>query len=174
MFNSFRISLWLGIPVLAAIAALLPTEGVVAQGKKPKEPQSLSDVQLAESIHSLRVARLTLEKADHDYGGHRADAVKDISAAIKQLKLALEFVHKGKVIPKGEKKKDKGNNEPQAVSDAQLAATIPVLEQNAVLLKMANHDYGGHRAQAVTDLEAAVRQLKKALKYSKEKNQDKP
>jgi hypothetical protein len=174
MFSSLRNSLWLGIPVLAAIVALMPAEGVVAQGKKTKEPASLSDLQLAESIHQLRVARLTLEAADHDYGGHRADAVKDISAAVKQLRLALEAVHKGKIIPKGDKKKDKGGGEPQAISDMQLAKTIPALEQTATLLKMANHDYGGHRAQAVTDLEAAVRQLNKALKYSKEKNQEKP
>lgn len=60
------------------------------------------------------------------------------------------------------------------MSDAQLTASIPVLEQTVTLLKMANHDYGGHRGQAVTDLEAAVRQLKAALKYSKEKNQGKP
>ncbi len=173
MFSSSRITLWLGIPVFAVIAALMPAEGVVAQGKK-KEPATLSDLQLADSIQTLRVARLTLENANHDYGGHRADAVRDISAAVKQLRLALEAVHKGKLIPKGEKTKVKGGNEPQAVSDAQLAATVPVLEQTATLLRMANIDYGGHRAQALTDLDAAVRQLKHALKYSKEKNQEKP
>ncbi len=173
MFNSFRISLWPGILVLAAVVALMPAEGAVAQGKK-QQAATLSDVQLADSIHSLRVARLTLEAADHDYGGHRADAVKDIGAAIKEMKLALEAVHKGKLIPKGDRKKEKAGNEPQAVSDAQLAATVPTLEQTALLLKMASTDFGGHRAQAVADLESAVRQLKKALKYSKEKNQEKP
>jgi hypothetical protein len=173
MFNLFRTSFCLGIPVLAAIAIFMPVESIVAQGKKAKEPQSLSDTQLAESIHTLRVTRLTLEMADHDYGGHRAAAVRDITASVHQLKKALEAVHKGKIIPKGEKKKEKGGNEPQAVSDAQLAASIPSLVQTASLLKSANHDYGGHRAQAVTDLEAAVRQLQAALKYSKEKNQNK-
>jgi uncharacterized protein YoxC len=174
MVNSFRASLWLGIPIVAAIAALMPAEGVVAQGKKSTAPLTLSDMQLADSIQTLRSARLTLEMADHDYGGHRADAVRDITAAVRQLRQALEAVHKGKAIPKGEKKKEKGGKEPQAVSDAQLTAAIPVLEQTASLLKMASNDYGGHRGQAVTDLEAAVRQLKTALKYSKEKNQEKP
>jgi hypothetical protein len=89
MFNSFRTLLWLGIPVVAAVAALMPAEGVVAQGKKPKEAQSLSDMQLAESIQTLRSARLTLEMADHDYGGHRAAAVRDITAAVHQLRKAL-------------------------------------------------------------------------------------
>jgi len=175
MFNSFRASLWLGVPVFAALAFVMPAADVAATAKKTKEPQVLSNAQLAESIQTLRVARVTLENADHDYGGHRADAVKDITGAIHQLRKALEFAHKEKGAPKGEKKKDKTTapKEPQAVSDAQLAATIPTLVQTASLLKMADHDYGGHRAQAVTDLEAAVRQLQKALKYSKEKDQGK-
>src|SRR5438270_121061 len=127
MSNLFRASLWLGMPVVVAMALLMPVDGVVGAGKKAKTPPTPSDVQLADAIHTLRVARLTLEMADHDYGGHRAAAVKDITAAIKQLRHALEHVHKGKIIPKGDKGKVKGGNEPQAVSDAQLAAAIPAL-----------------------------------------------
>src|SRR6516225_5635947 len=129
MFNLFRTSIGLGIPVFAVLALLTPVSGAIAQ-KKPKEPQVLSDMQLAESIQTLRVIRFTLEKADHDYGGHRADAVRDITAAVKQLRLALE--HSGKAVPKGERKKDKGGKEPQAISDAQLAASIPPLRQTAM------------------------------------------
>jgi hypothetical protein len=172
MLNTFRASYCLAVPVIAALAFLTPAESALA--KKPKEPQTLSDMQLAEAIQTLRVARVTLEAADHDYGGHRADAVKDISGAIHQLRKALDHVHKGKAVPKGEKKKVPAGKEPQAISDAQLAMTIPTLVQVANLLKMSNNDYGGHRAQAVTDLEAAVMQIQTALKYSKEKNQNKP
>lgn len=174
MLKSFRALMGLGIPLFAAVAVLMPAETVVAQGKKAA-PATTADMQLAGAIQTLRVARATLNAADHDYGGHRAEAVQDITAAIKQLRLSLEAVHQAKLIPKGEKGKENkgGNNEPQAISDAQLAAQIPTLEQTATALKNATIDYGGHRTQAVTDLQAAVAQLKKALKYSKEKNQEK-
>jgi hypothetical protein len=166
-------SFWLALPAIAAMAYLLPADAVGAQVAKKSSP-TLSDAQLAESIYTLRNVRHTLEMADHDYGGHRAAAVRDITAAVHQLRKALDHVHKGKAVPKGEKKKGPANREPQALSDAQLAAAVPALTQVASLLKTSSHDYGGHRAQAVTDLEAAVRQLDKALKYSQEKNQDKP
>ena len=99
--------------------------------------------------------------------------MRDISAAVKQLKQALEAVHKGKLIPKGDKKKVAAGKEPQAISDTQLASTIPALEQTSSLLRNATIDYGGHRTQAIADLDSAVKQLKTALKYSKDKNQDK-
>ena len=60
------------------------------------------------------------------------------------------------------------------ISDQQLAGSIPVLQQTITLLREANHDYGGHRAKAVTDLQKAIRQLEKALDYSKKKDRHKP
>src|SRR6516225_6355425 len=67
----------------------------VAQAAK-KESQKQSNEQLREALHVLQVTKKTLEGADHDYGGHRVDAVKAIGAAEHQLKLALGAHHKGK------------------------------------------------------------------------------
>ena len=64
-------------------------------GKQP-EPQDISNLQLAEAIPILQRTRTFMEKADHDYGGHRAAAVRDLGGAIQQLKLALEFEKKKK------------------------------------------------------------------------------
>jgi hypothetical protein len=172
--KSFRIPFLLGVLVFAAITWLVPMQDGVAQVVKAKEPQSLSDEQLAASIVTLRSVKVTLEAADHDYGGHRAAAVRDVKAATHQLHLALDFVRKGKTVPKNTTKDPKGGNEPQALSDAQLAAAIPVLKQTHALLKHADHDYGGHRAKAVIELHGAITQLETALKYSKAKNQQKP
>jgi hypothetical protein len=175
---SFRSLIWLGAFVTATMTLLMPADEAAAQ-KKAKEPQSLSDQQLVESIHLLHSVRKTLEMADHDYGGHRADAVRDISAASKQLKLALEFVHKGKTTGAKKDQPKKGKTpmptpmEPQALSDMQLASSVPTLRATVALLQKANHDYGGHRAKAVTDLELAIRQLDAALKFSKAKDQGK-
>jgi hypothetical protein len=65
------------------------------RGKQP-EPQGISNLQLADAIVILERTRGVLEMADHDYGGHRAAAVRDIGGAIRQLKVALKYEKKVK------------------------------------------------------------------------------
>jgi hypothetical protein len=65
------------------------------KGRQP-EPQNISNLQLADAIGILVQTRTLLEKADHDYGGHRVAAVRDIGAAIQQLKTALKYEKKTK------------------------------------------------------------------------------
>ena len=164
---------------MAALGVMLSAHDAAAQGGKGRtETQAASNKQLRQAIGVLRSAKLTLEMADHDYGGHRVAAVRDIKAAMHQLRLALESGHKKPKTGTGAKKgpvQPKGSRppEPQAVSDQQLVDAIPVLKQTIAVLHKANHDYGGHRAQAVTDLRAAIRQLEAALKFSKTHNQNK-
>jgi hypothetical protein len=43
------------------------------------------------AIRELREAKKELEKADHDFGGHRVEAIKAIDHAVKQLEEALKF-----------------------------------------------------------------------------------
>ena len=43
------------------------------------------------AIHELLEAKKELEKADHDFGGHRVDAIKAIDVAVEQLERALKF-----------------------------------------------------------------------------------
>ena len=133
----------LAIPACAATALLLSTSEVSAQKKKNNEPQSLSDAQLATSIQTLRQVKVTLEMADHDYGGHRADAVHLTKKAIHQLHLALNRGKEAKAAPKNPAKGGvKGNNEPQPLCPMpELVASIPVLQQTQTLLTNANHDY---------------------------------
>jgi hypothetical protein len=77
---------------IAAVKTSKPRNG---QGKQP-EPQNISNLQLADAIGILEQTRTLLVKADHDYGGHRAAAVRDIGAAIQQLKTALKYEKKTK------------------------------------------------------------------------------
>jgi hypothetical protein len=143
-----------------------------AEAAPRREPQKISNQQLREGYRVLQVTKKMLEGADHDYGGHRVAAIKAISAAEHQLKLALHSQHKkgGKAAPKAVNP-DKGNKrpEPQGISNLQLADAIVILQKTEAFLKQANHDYGGHRAQAVKDLGVAVKQLKVALKYEKKR-----
>ena len=61
---------------------------------KGGEPQAISNMQLADAIPILHKTRVLLETANHDYHGHRAAAVRDLGAAVEQLKLALKFEKK--------------------------------------------------------------------------------
>jgi hypothetical protein len=46
---------------------------------------------LGHALVDLHVAKEHLQKAPHDFGGHRADAVKACDEAIKQIELAVKF-----------------------------------------------------------------------------------
>lgn len=43
------------------------------------------------AIGALERAKLHLQSAAHDFGGHRVEAIRAIDAALVQLKLALEY-----------------------------------------------------------------------------------
>ena len=56
-----------------------------------KEPQLLSDQQLADAIPELRYTVQHIKDAGHDFGGHKDKAIKDLDTAIVQLENALKF-----------------------------------------------------------------------------------
>jgi hypothetical protein len=171
MFTTHRHLALLGGGVLAALVVAFHA-APAGSAQKKKEPQAVSNAQLTEALTTLGKVKHILENADHDYGGHRAAAVRDVGAAQHQLRLAL-----GIKAPKKNKDKDKDAKnpmpEPQDVSDKQLAAAIPIFKQAVTVLKSADHDYMGHRADAVRDLEAAITQLGKALEYRAKKAESK-
>jgi Spy/CpxP family protein refolding chaperone len=55
--------------------------------KKPEEKHP----RLQKAIEELREVKTHLEKAPHDFGGHKADAIKSVTEAIKQLEAAVKF-----------------------------------------------------------------------------------
>ena len=171
--NRSRSAALLATPILALLLAC-PAEAQVRKGpKKPREPQQQSNQQLRQALHVLHSVKKTLQAANHDYGGHRVAAVRDVSAAAHQLRLALH--HKKRPGKPGAKPGTGPRQpEPQVLSDQQLTGSIPVLREAIAVLQNANHDYGGHRAKAVADLQKAIRQLEKALAFSKKNDQNKP
>ena len=56
-----------------------------AQNERAMHPR------LAKAIEALRDARAYLEAAPHDFGGHKAEAIRATDAAIRQLNLALAY-----------------------------------------------------------------------------------
>jgi hypothetical protein len=158
------------LPALALLAAPAPGQGP----RHLREPQALSDRQLHEAHALLQSIKLTLEAADHDYGGHRAAAVHDIGAAEHQLHQALAHGRHGAGHGANANHPGIPHPEPQALSDRQLAAAVPALKLVAAALQAADHDYGGHRARAVAHLATAIAQLETALKYSALKDRNNP
>jgi L-lactate utilization protein LutB len=117
---------------------------------------------LHEALYEMRHARTQLKEAKHDFGGHRADALKALDGAITQIEEALKAVGdnaKG-TEPAKDSYKDYANfpHIRHALAEAKLARTE---------LKDAAHDYKGHRAKAVEALDEVVTQLDKAIKYAK-------
>ena len=43
------------------------------------------------AINSLEKAKLDLQHADHDFGGHRVEAIESIDRALEQLRTALRY-----------------------------------------------------------------------------------
>jgi hypothetical protein len=154
--------------VLAALGGLLAATGLAAA--KPL-PQKQSNAILRKTIHQLRLVEKELAGADHDYGGHRVDAIRDVKAAIKQLRLALGE-QPGKQKPKtGKPGAGAKEPPPQGQSNAVLREGISQLRVCRAELNAADHDYHGHRADAVKAIDAAIKQLEIALKYEKKREQ---
>jgi hypothetical protein len=146
---------------IAALAFIADAGPALAQ--KKKTPTVDPNGQLTQALATLHTTKLVLEGANHDYGGHRAAAVRAIGGAQHQLRLALGI----KAGAKGNKGPKDPMPEPQDLSDMQLTNAIPVLRTTIATLNNANHDYKGHRADAVRDLTEAINQLEKALKFRK-------
>jgi hypothetical protein len=84
---------------LALAAALLgvaaPSARVHAQAAVPTpiiaKTRAEPHPRIRAAIRELEGAKVELQKANHDFGGHRADALVAVDRAIQQLKLALEY-----------------------------------------------------------------------------------
>jgi len=56
-----------------------------AQNERAMHPR------IAKAIAALKDARAYMEAAPHDFGGHKADAIRATDEAIKQLNFALAY-----------------------------------------------------------------------------------
>ena len=92
------------------------------------------------SVELLRQAYITLGHADHDYKGHRAEAMKQIEAAAHELGSNIRGDGRG--------------HEKQGVSDEQLRAAQGLLQQASV----------GLTGKPLKHVRAAEKQIETALK----------
>jgi hypothetical protein len=67
------------------LGACLSVGSIYAQRDREWHPR------IARAIESLRDARAYLNEAPHDFGGHKATAIRATDEAIRQLQFALEY-----------------------------------------------------------------------------------
>lgn len=80
---------------VAALFAALATPVAVPAAPAPKATPAAAvpepHPEIREALASLRHARMHLQDAAHDFGGHRVDALKATDEAIRQLEICLKF-----------------------------------------------------------------------------------
>jgi hypothetical protein len=114
------------------------------------------------ALHELREAREELRTAAHEFGGHRKKALKAVDAAIHQMRLGLEKVgdpFRGVVIGR-----DAYRGFPH---HPHIHRAIRELKHAREELREARHNFGGHREQALRDVNYAIDQLELALRHAR-------
>jgi hypothetical protein len=71
--------------IILGIVLSVSVMTVAAQSERSLHPR------IAKAIAALKDARAYLEAAPHDFGGHKADAIRASDEAIRQLNLALAY-----------------------------------------------------------------------------------
>ena len=77
--------------VAVASMAALASLGVAANDTAAFAEGRERHPNIRRAMNALRAARNDLEHADHDFGGHRVEAIEAIDRAMQQLALALRF-----------------------------------------------------------------------------------
>ena len=127
--------------VLLAIALGLLVSSSATYGATPANP--LGAPSRNGVVAALQAAYSVLSRADHDYHGHRVNAMHEIQAACKLLG----------ADPTG----DATGNEPQGTSDAQLRTA------GQILLNVRAVAASGNQIQVVQHIDNAINQIKIAL-----------
>jgi len=90
-----RLSVVSLVTLLVIVAA--PIHRVAAQAPPPAAPAATRGARaeqhprIRRAIRELQAAKVELQKAPHDFGGHRADALQAVDRAIEQLRIALQY-----------------------------------------------------------------------------------
>lgn len=108
-------------------------------------------------VKELHQVKLLLERANHDYKGHRAAAVREITKAIHTLQAGTAPNKTATSHPHGK------GHEPQALSDAQLRGAIQALATVSQQLHAAASK-NTRAAKATKEVQLAMKQLTLALK----------
>jgi hypothetical protein len=76
---------------LMSATPVILTASAPPQEKKEKHEKNERHPHIRAAIHELEEAKKELQAADHDFGGHRVEAIEAIDNALKQLRQALQY-----------------------------------------------------------------------------------
>ena len=80
-----RFPLLLGLTL--ATSSLLP----MAAAAETTQQEKAAHPNIAKAVDALEAAIRDMEKAPHDFGGHKADAINASQEALRQLRAALQY-----------------------------------------------------------------------------------
>lgn len=164
------------INALALTAALAAGTAAIGVSVAPASaaPQCASNQNIAEVHHRLDGAIDQLNHDDRDYGGHRVAAIGDLTRARTQLVAAERYAERsyrenpacfraygpdgGSDVPWGMRAQGGSNRNVWGVR-AWVDGLIAQLNRD-------DRDYGGHKAAAISDLQAAGTQMRDAEQYA--------
>lgn len=142
-----------------------PEDASIPAGVRPEDTDLVNFVRGQHaSTQNLAFVRAYLDHAidmlqrdAHDYGGFRLKAIASLSDARDQLKDAIQYfqAHNNSM----------GGHAGGVASDENLRFTRLYVNRAIVMLQHDQHDYAGHRAAALHDIEQAQADLTAALRY---------
>jgi len=151
---------------------LFSLAGTIAQAQGPKKHPHLH---LHHALWELRDARKELKETKFDFGAHKEKALQAVNDAIKQLDLAL--LYKGDNIKGVPTRGDLKEEYKKYKHHPHLHHALVELKHAHKQLKEAKHTFGGHRENAVRDVNIAINQIEILLKQhkgpTKKKNKNK-
>jgi hypothetical protein len=75
----------------AMMTATPHQEGKKQEKREERREPNERHPHIRAAIHELEEAKKELQRADHDFGGHKVEAIEAIDNALKQLRLALQY-----------------------------------------------------------------------------------
>lgn len=121
--------------------------------------QGPSNENIVDVRQNVEAAIDALQRDNRDYGGNKERAIDKLQAARGELEAALDFAAHNRGVRTG------GTG--QAVSDANLRFVDSHVRAAIDQLQEDRHDYGGHRASAVSDLDTAADDIASALAFDR-------
>jgi len=119
---------------------------------------------MREALQALQQARTDLQQAPPQFAGHRQKAIDLVDHAIQEINTGMQFA-----AQQGITSRDSGVNQQSYVqpmasgvnstSYPMMADAQRALEQARNALQQASHNFGGHRTNALQDVNQAMQEI---------------